>query len=90
MRNVERDKSRVNQIEISPVWSYSPVRTGRLDRSSHAHVARVTPPTVREVRLPFVSLVYETADPFSNVAETNSSVRSVVSSETNLLNVGLR
>jgi hypothetical protein len=40
-----------------PVWSYSPARTGRLDRSSHDHVASVTPPTVREVRLPFVSFV---------------------------------
>jgi hypothetical protein len=40
-----------------PVWSYSPVRTGRLDSSSHAHVAAVVPPTVREVRLFFVSCV---------------------------------
>ena len=40
-----------------PAGSYSPIRIGKLDKSSHAHVASNNPSTVRDVRLPCASWV---------------------------------
>jgi len=61
-----------------PDASYSPIRIGKLDKSSHAHDASNSPSTVRDVRLPDASWVNPTVEPSASSKEITSSVRSVV------------